>query len=76
MSLSSCMSTTPMPCPKASHLIMNVLEKSRVARARVVHVASFIFSNALVATSFHWKDSFFNKHVRGDAMLPQFFTIW
>jgi hypothetical protein len=48
--ISSCIKTTPIPWPKASHSTINAFLNFSVARPGVVPIASLSFSESLVAS--------------------------
>ena len=69
MGLPSCIKTTPIPFPKASHSTIKVFVNSRVAKTGARHIASLRCSKALVASGVHENASFFNNVVIGAAIL-------
>ena len=70
MGLPSCIKTTPIPFPGASHSTIKVFVKSGVAKTGARHIESLRCSKALVASGVHENASFFNNVVRGAAILP------
>ena len=68
--LPSCIKTTPIPFPEASHSIIKAFVKSGVDKTGARHIASLRCSKALVASGVHENASFFNNVVRGVAILP------
>ena len=70
MGLPSCIKTTPIPFPEASHSIIKVVVKSGVANTGARHIASLRCLKALVASRVHENSSLFNNVVRGVAILP------
>ena len=65
MGLPSCIKTTPIPFPEASHSTINVFVKFGVAKTSACHIASSRCSKALVASGVHENASIFNNVVRG-----------
>ena len=53
MGLPSCIKTTPIPFPEASHSTIKVFVKSGVAKIGARHIASLRRSKALVASGVH-----------------------
>ena len=70
MGLPSCIKTTPIPFPEASHSTIKVFVKSGVAKTDARHIYSLRCSKALVALGLLENASFFNNFVRGAAILP------
>ena len=70
MHIYSCIKTTKIQFPKASHSPINVFVKSGVAKTSARHIASLRCSKALVASGVHENAFFFNNVVRGVAILP------
>ena len=70
MGLPSCIKTTPIPFPEASHSTVKVFLKFGVAKTGARHIASLRCSKALVASGVHENASFVNNVVRGAAILP------
>ncbi|MCI53669.1 hypothetical protein A2U01_0074916, partial [Trifolium medium] len=60
-------STAPMPDPEASVSKINFSVKLGSAKTGAADIAIFNCSKALLASSFHSKESFFNKAVSGAA---------
>ena len=65
MDISSCIKTTPIPFPKASHSTKKVFVKLDVANTGAWYIASLRCSNAYIASGFHENASVFNDVVRG-----------
>ena len=70
MGLPSCIKTTPIPFPKASHSAIKVTVKSGTTKTGAWHIASLRFSNDLVASGVQENATFFNNVVRGTTILP------
>ena len=70
MGLPSCIKTSPIPFPEASHSTIKVFVKSGVAKTGAWHIASLRCLKAFVASGVHENESFFNNVVRGAAILP------
>ena len=70
MVLPSCIKTTPIPFPEASHSTIKVFVKSGIAKIGARNIASLRCSKALAASGIHENAYFFNNVVRGAAILP------
>jgi len=70
MGLLYCIKTTPIMFPEASHSIIKVFVKSRVAKTSSQHIASLRCSKALVYFGVHENAYFFNNVVRGATIFP------
>ena len=70
MGLSSCIKTTPIPFPEASHSTIKVFVKFGVAKISAWHISYLRCLKAFVASGVHENASFFNNVVRGAAILP------
>ena len=66
----SCISTTPIPFPEASHSIIKVLVKYGVAKTGALHMASLSCSKDSVSFGVQENASFFGNDVRGVVILP------
>jgi hypothetical protein len=68
--LPSCIRTTPIPFPEASHSTIKVFVKSGVVKTGAFHITSLSFSKALVASGVHENVSFLVSVVKGVVILP------
>ena len=68
--VSSCISTTPIPFPEASHSTIKVFVKYGVNKIGALHMASLICWKTWVSSRVQENASFFNKNVRGATILP------
>jgi hypothetical protein len=68
--LPSCIRTTPIPFPEASHSTIKVFAKSEVVKTGALHITSLSCSKALVVSGVHENASFLVSVVKGDAILP------
>ena len=69
MGLRSCIKTTPISFPKASHSTIKNFLKHAVAKTGARHIASLRCSKALVAWRVHENAYFFNNVVIGADIL-------
>ena len=70
----SCIKTTPKPFLEASHSNSKFLVELGANNIGVVHMACFKDGNACYVASLHAKALSFSMVVKGDALLPFFFT--
>ena len=70
MGLSSCIGTTPIPFPEASHSTIKNFVKSGVPKTDSWHIASLKCSKVFVASGVHENASFFNIVLRDASILP------
>ena len=70
MGLCSCIKTTPIPFPEASHSTIKVFLKSGVAKTSAWHIAYLRSSKDFVASEVQENASLFNNVVRGVVVLP------
>jgi hypothetical protein len=68
--LPSCIRTTPISFPEASHSIIKVFVKFGVVKKGDLHITSLSCSKALVASGVHENASFLVSFVKGAAILP------
>jgi hypothetical protein len=68
--LPSCIRTTPIPFPEASHSTIKVFVKSGVVKTGAFQITSLSFSKGLVASRVHENASFLLSVVKGVAILP------
>jgi hypothetical protein len=68
--LPSCIRTTPIPFPDASHSTLKVFVKSGVVKIGYFHITSLSCSKYLVSSGVHENASFLVSVVKGYAILP------
>jgi hypothetical protein len=68
--LPSCIRTTPIPFPEASHSTIKVFVKSRVVKTGALHITSLSCPKALVSSGVYENASFLVSVVKGAAILP------
>ena len=70
MGLPSCIKTTPISFPEASHSTIKVFLKSGVANIGALHIAYLRSLKAFVAFGVQENASLFNNVIKGAAILP------
>jgi hypothetical protein len=68
--LLSCIRTTPIPFPKASHSTIKVFFKFGVVKTGAFHITSLSCSKSLVASGAHENASFLVSVVKDVTILP------
>jgi hypothetical protein len=68
--LPSCIRTTPIPFPEASHSTIKGFMKPGVVETGAFHITSLSCSKALVASGVHENASFLVSVIKGVAILP------
>jgi hypothetical protein len=66
----SCIRTTPIKFPEASHSTIKVFVKFGVVKKGCFHITSLICSKSLLASGFHENASFLVISIKGATILP------
>ena len=72
--LPSCIRTTPIPFPEASHSIIKVFVKSGVVKTGDLHITSLSCSKYLVSSRVHENASFLVSIIKGVAIVGKYWT--